>query len=91
MSSFEYLFETRRDDVITTAVKDFKIPEEEDRQFVIVWSYHDGEVTADTYKRKSYGLLAWDGDDWCDVAFTAAYNPEYTDPGRKIIAIIKKH
>lgn len=91
-----FLGEVLVNEVITTAVREFKIPQPQtdnpqpkDR-FVIVWSYHEDFPTADTYAWSSGKLLAWDGDRWKPLVQTEAYNPLDPNPNHKIIALFKK-
>lgn len=90
-----FLGEVLVNEVITTAVKEFKIPGpapagENQTQFVIVWSYHGESPTADTYLWRIDKLLAWNGDSWKPLENTEAYNPLDPNPNHQIIALFKK-
>lgn len=96
-AKFEYLGQMLCNHVITTSVNgNFDIPKADPEnpngeQFVIVWMYQSGQITADTYKWSAGRLIAWDGDEWEPVEYTCAYNPLVPDLNHRILAVITKY
>lgn len=93
---FEYLAQVLRDHVITTSVgTTFDIPKADPEnpigeQFVIVWMYQSGQITADTYKWSVGRLIAWGGVEWDVVENTDAYNPLAPNLNHTVLSVITK-
>ena len=90
----KFLAEVLVNEVITTAVKAFSIPEFEDvgnEPFVIIFLYMGDTIGADSYRwGDSDWLTVWDGKNWVSIDDTDAFDPYDDTKIKDIVAIIKK-